>query len=70
MLHFVLILQLEAIITYWWCNSQAKMVLNPYGVNCSVLGDRIRDHLYDIRKNDLSKPVSRHFKFFNHSINF
>ena len=32
------------------------------------LGDRIRDRLYDIRKNDLSKPVSRHFNSSNHSI--
>ena len=32
------------------------------------LGDRTRDHLYDIRKNDLSKPVSRHFNSSNHSI--
>ena len=32
------------------------------------LGDRIRDHLNDIRKNDLSKPVSRHFTSSNHSI--
>ena len=32
------------------------------------LGDRIRDHLYDIRNNDLSKPVSRHFNSSNHSI--
>ena len=32
------------------------------------LGDCIRDHLYDIRKNDQSKPVSRHFNFSNHSI--
>ena len=32
------------------------------------LGDRIGDHLYDIRKNDLSKPVSRHFDSYNHSI--
>ena len=32
------------------------------------LGDCIRDHLYDIRKNDQSKPVSRQFNFSNHSI--
>ena len=32
------------------------------------LDDRIRDHLYDIRKNDQSKPVSRHFNSSNHSI--
>ena len=32
------------------------------------LGDRVRDHLYDISKNDLSKPVSRHFNSSNHSI--
>ena len=27
------------------------------GENGRRLGDRIRDHFYDIRKNDLSKPV-------------
>ena len=32
------------------------------------LGDRVRDHLYDIRKNDPSKPVSRHFNSTDHSI--
>ena len=32
------------------------------------LGDRIRDHLYEIRKNYQSKLVSRHFNSFNHSI--
>ena len=32
------------------------------------LGDRIINHLYDLRKNDLSKPVSRHFNYFNHSL--
>ena len=32
------------------------------------LGDRIKDHIYDIRKNDLSKPVSRRFNSSNHSI--
>ena len=32
------------------------------------LGDRIRDHIYNIRKIDLSKPVSRHFNSSNHSI--
>ena len=32
------------------------------------LGDRIRDHLYGLRKKDLSKPVSRYFNSFNHSI--
>ena len=32
------------------------------------LGDHIRDHLYDIRNNNLSKPVSYHFNSFNHSI--
>jgi len=26
------------------------------------LGDRFRDHLYDIRKQDLTKPVSHHFE--------
>jgi hypothetical protein len=31
------------------------------------LGDRFRDHLYDIRKKDLTKPVSRHFNSHNHS---
>jgi len=31
-------------------------------------GDRIRDHLYDIRKNDETKPVSRHFNSANHSL--
>jgi len=31
------------------------------------LGDRFRDHLYDIRKQDLTKPVSRHFNSHNHS---
>ena len=33
------------------------------------LGDRIRDYLYDIRKNDLiSKTASRHFNSSNHNI--
>jgi len=31
------------------------------------LGDRFRDHLYDIRKQDLTKSVSRHFDSHNHS---
>ena len=32
------------------------------------LGDRICEHLRSIRKNDLDKPVSRHFNLPNHSI--
>ena len=32
------------------------------------LGDRIREHLNDIRNNSASKPVSRHFNSANHSI--
>ena len=32
------------------------------------LGDRIRDHLYDLHKNDQSKPFSRIFNSSNHSI--
>ena len=32
------------------------------------LGDRIEDQLNNIRKNDLSKSVSRHFDFSNYSI--
>ena len=32
------------------------------------LGDRVRDHLYDLRKNDLSRPVSCRFNSSNHSI--
>jgi len=31
------------------------------------LGDSFRDHLYDICKQDLTKQVSRHFNFHNHS---
>ena len=33
------------------------------------LGDRIREHLNDIRQNSASKPVSRHFNLVNHSVN-
>ena len=32
------------------------------------LGDRIREHLYDVRNNDSTKPVSRHFNLSNHSL--
>ena len=32
------------------------------------LGDRIREHLYDVRINDSTKPVSRHFNLSNHSV--
>jgi len=50
-----------------------------YCIQCSVctllyigetgrrLGDCFRDHLYDIRKQDLTKSVSRHFDSHNHS---
>ena len=32
------------------------------------LGDRMRDHLNDIHKKDISKPGSRHFNSSNHSM--
>ena len=32
------------------------------------LGDRIHEHLYDVRNNDSTKPVSRHFNSFDHSL--
>ena len=32
------------------------------------LGDRIREHLNDIRNNSASKPVSRHFNSANHTV--
>ena len=38
------------------------------GESGRCLGDRVRDHFYDIRKNDIFKPVSRHFNSSNHSI--
>jgi len=50
-----------------------------YCIHCSVcnllyfgetgrcLGDHFRDHLYNICKQDLTKPVSRHFNSHNHS---
>ena len=47
------------------------LVLTSYltiGETGRRFGDRIRDHLYDVRKNDLTKPVSRHFNLPNHSI--
>ena len=41
----------------------------PGTFRCSrKICDRIRDHLYDVRKNDLTKPVSRHFNSLNHSL--
>ena len=45
-----------------------KGLLNYVSVKQYPQGDRIRDHLYDVRKNDLTKPVSRHFNLPNHSI--
>ena len=33
------------------------------------LGDRIREHINDIRQNSASKPVSRHFNLANHNVN-
>ena len=47
------------------CSNCKKLYIGETGRR---LGDRIRDHLYDIRKNDLSKPISRHFNSSNHSI--
>ena len=38
------------------------------GENDHCLGDGIRDHLNEIPKKDLSKPVFRHFNSYNHSV--
>ena len=39
------------------------------GETCRRLGDRFREHLRDVEKNDkdASKPVARHFNLPNHS---
>ena len=47
------------------CSNCNKLYIGETGRRS---GDLIRDHLYDIHKNDLSKPVSRHFSSSNHSI--
>ena len=47
------------------CSNCNKLYIGETGRS---LGDRIRDHLYDIRKNDQPKPVSRHFNSSNHCI--
>ena len=48
-----------------YCSHCNKLYIGEIGRR---LGDHIRDHLYEIRKNNLSKPVSRHFNCSNHSI--
>ena len=52
---------------YIQCSNCNKLIIHRE--ICRRLGDRIRDHFYDIRKTDVSKPVfSRHFNFSNHFI--
>ena len=43
----------------------ALNVLVVIGDTGRRLGDRICEHLYDVRNNDSTKPVSRHFNLSN-----
>ena len=54
--HLILLIVFNALIATSYTSGKLDVV------------DRIRDHLSDIRKNDLSKPVSRHFNSSIHSI--
>ena len=60
-----LIAQHLALYTALSALTATSYILNKLG---AVLGDRIRDHPYDIHINDLSKPVSCPFNSFNHFI--
>ena len=51
-----------------YCIKCSRCNLLYVGETGRRFGDRIRDHLYDIRKNDETKPVSRHFNSANHSL--
>ena len=51
-----------------YCIKCSRCNLLYIGETGRRFGDRIRDHLYDVRKNDLTKPVSRHFNLPNHSL--
>lgn len=52
-----------------YCIKCSRCNLLYVGETGRRLGDRIREHIYDIRKGDLTKPVSRHFNSANHSLN-
>ena len=53
------------IVDWIQCSNCNKLEIGETGRR---LGDCTRDHLYDIPKNDLSKPFSPHFNSSNHSI--
>ena len=55
-----------------WLRCILVILLNiakVFTTRCSRLGDRFREHLRDVEKNDkdASKPVARHFNLPNHS---
>ena len=53
---------------FFYCIQCSNSNMIYIGETGHHLGDRIRDHLYDIRKNDQSKPLSRYLNSSNHSI--
>ena len=55
-------------LTLFTASNVLAVIFLYIGETSRRFGDRIRDHLYDVRKNDLTKPVSRHFNLPNHSI--
>ena len=55
-------------VNVWVTNKEVFILNKLYIGETGRLGDRVRNHLCDIRKNDQSKPVSRHFNSSNHPI--
>ena len=51
-----------------YCIKCSRCNLLYVGETGRRLGDRIREHLHDVRTNDQTKPVSRHFNLPNHSL--
>ena len=66
--YFILPLILSTLLTLFNCIKCSRCNLLYIGETGRRFDDRIRDHLYDVRKNDLTKPVSRHFNLPNHSL--